>query len=80
MKKPDELEFERVLREKRPTPRHGCNALDISRGRGMHDKRAYYLLEKWTTQGKWNYGVNARHGWFEDINAVEGAQERQAER
>lgn len=33
---------------------------------GMHWKREYYLLDKWTRKGWWNYGVSARGGWFED--------------
>jgi len=27
-------------------------------------KRGYYLLDKWTRKGFWEYGVTSRTGWF----------------
>ena len=27
-------------------------------------KRQYYLLEKWSDKGFWDYGVSARGGWI----------------
>jgi hypothetical protein len=36
----------------------------IAQRRGIHDKRSYCLLSKWTDKKWWEYGVSARSGWF----------------
>ena len=30
------------------------------------ENRLYYLLEKWSGKGLWDYGVTCRSGWFTD--------------
>jgi hypothetical protein len=40
--------------------------LDIIHMIGMNEKRACYILQKWTDRGIWNYGGNPLFGWFED--------------
>ena len=36
-------------------------------GEFIHYKRCWYLLEKWTDLGFYNYGVTLDLGWFEDV-------------
>lgn len=31
---------------------------------GMNDKRAAYILEKWSDKGWYDYGVSLRAGWL----------------
>jgi hypothetical protein len=39
--------------------------LDHERKRvGMPENRAYFILEKWTNKGYWEYGTSVRGGWF----------------
>lgn len=71
MIKPDEIELLRALVTEHGGP-HCPNAV-VMRGRfatdtaeaiGMHVKRLYAILLKWTGRGDWDYGTNARGGWF----------------
>lgn len=32
---------------------------------GIPEKRLYYLLDKWTGKGWWEWGMNQAGGWFE---------------
>lgn len=32
----------------------------------IHYKRAWYLLQKWSAKGYYNYGVSLDLGWMED--------------
>lgn len=36
-----------------------------ARDLGIPEKRLYYLLDKWTGNGWWEWGVNQAGGWFE---------------
>lgn len=36
---------------------------DAGQELGMHWKRVVYLCEKWTRQGKYDYGVSPDLGW-----------------
>ena len=36
---------------------------DAGRRLGMPPRRVIYLCEKWTTQGRYDYGVSADMGW-----------------
>ncbi|GGH46040.1 hypothetical protein GCM10008014_08450 [Paenibacillus silvae] len=40
----------------------------------MHNKRAWYLLGKWTRKGWYEYGVNVRVGWLQP-EGIEKAKE-----
>ncbi len=44
------------------TPRDLIN----EKGFPMHYKRAWYLLEKWSEKGWYDYGVSADLGWLTD--------------
>ena len=37
----------------------------------IDEKRAQYILEKWTKRGIWNYGISAFAGWFETHLSLE---------
>ena len=41
---------------------------------GIPEKRAEYILEKWTAKGWYEYGVNVFYGWL----TVEGMEEGMA--
>ncbi len=64
MRKPDEIALYAALRNRgngddRPL------ADEVGARLGIHHRRVLALLEKWTSNGWWNYGVSARTGWFE---------------
>lgn len=40
----------------------------INEGRINH-KRAWYLLDKWSRRGLYDYGVNLDLGWFDEAKA-----------
>jgi hypothetical protein len=72
-KKPDEIALYAALRERArigvspwAMPRcPGMEAVEAEIARlGIHPKRAYGLIEKWTLRGWWEYGVSLRTGWF----------------
>ena len=50
----------------RKTPRELIN----TEGFPMNYKRAWYLLEKWSGKGWYNYGVTLDLGWLEEEGAV----------
>lgn len=56
MKSDEAALWEKVVAGERPEP--AAAAL------GMPWKRLLYLLDKWTTQGKWDYGVHPTQGWL----------------
>lgn len=63
MIKNDELEFLRVVAQ-----RGKCRVIpsvrDLIAQCGIHPKRACYLLEKWTRNGWYEYGVSLDLGWI----------------
>lgn len=71
MRKPDEIEFYRSLRER--AARHasgtyfgpGHEVMDLCDRIGMHHKRAFGLLIKWSNLRYIDYGMWAWGGWFE---------------
>ena len=65
MVKQDELDLEKALRAERPKPTiAGPTTKEIADRLGMHVNRLYYILEKWSDNGKWEYGVSLQTGWF----------------
>jgi hypothetical protein len=67
MIKDDEKRFFRELMEKRQAPEIDApNAIEIAEQLGIPEKRAYFILDKWSgARDIWNYGTNPRGGWFE---------------
>ena len=41
---------------------------------GMPEKRLYYILLKWSNRDLWDYGVNARWGWFTSKGLAAGRE------
>jgi hypothetical protein len=37
---------------------------------GMNEKRAAYILEKWTNKDWYNYGVNVLAGWLTEEDGI----------
>lgn len=69
MRRPDEIALYGLLRERHGgpyNPRQQEFATHIAAGIGIYEKRATYLLDKWTGRGWWDYGVTLRSGWFTD--------------
>ena len=74
MRKPDEIALYARLRELRGPEPYAVSAdsngtkvpvwPDVAEPLGIPEKRCYYLLFKWSDKDWWNYGVNARWGWF----------------
>lgn len=63
--KDDERQFLAALSVNRPRQiADGVFATDVATKIGMNEKRALYLLGKWTDKGWWEYGVSLRSGWF----------------
>jgi hypothetical protein len=63
--KPDEVSMiQYALVSHLGKPRKVCPMYDWMKFSGMNYKRMYYLLEKWTDRGHWEYGTNPRGGWF----------------
>ena len=62
MRHADEIEFYAAIR----TKGRGVFADTVAERIGLNENRAYYLLEKWTRQGWWEYGVSVRSGWLTD--------------
>lgn len=65
MIKQDEAELLRFLKERSADLPDGGLVEGKAAELGMHPNRLHYILEKWTGNGTWNYGVSARCGWFE---------------
>lgn len=57
----------RLLEEMQRRARSGqpCSAREVVRELGINEKRAAYILWKWTDRGWYNYGVNVMSGWLE---------------
>lgn len=53
-------------------------ALDGGAGINIPEKRAEYLLEKWSRAGWWDYGVSARTGWLTDAGRAKAHELRTA--
>lgn len=49
-----------LIKETGKTPREIINLLS------MNHKRAWYILEKWSIEGKYEYGVSLDLGWLVD--------------
>lgn len=43
---------------------HGLLPRDVINEYPINHKRAWYLLEKWSRQGKYEYGVSLDTGWI----------------
>jgi hypothetical protein len=68
VRKPDEIEFYRRLREIAPLPyvSPGRSAVEaMADAMGMSHRRAESLMEKWSAKGYMDYGVSPVQGWFE---------------
>lgn len=66
-RKPDEIAFYAEVRRVHWLPTHPLDrpfADAIAERMGIPDKRAHYLLEKWSVKGWWESGVSLRSGWF----------------
>lgn len=55
--RPDETGLWKLVHECGVKPRHGAGIM------GMNHKRLWYLCEKWSRQGKYDYGVSCDLGW-----------------
>lgn len=72
MRKTDEVEMFRKVREEFPgsfTDRGqpGRDRLaNICEELGMNQNRFWYIVEKWSRKGLWDYGVSLPCGWFTD--------------
>lgn len=70
MRKPDEVALYNALRLLTGGEAHygiarsGRFADEVARDLGIPEKRATFLLDKWSDRGWWDYGVSARTGWF----------------
>ena len=69
MRKPDEIQFYVALLALHGGPyksqQRGLPFADkVGADLGMHEKRVYGLLNKWTDRGWWEFGVTMRSGWF----------------
>lgn len=40
------------------------DTIGITRTLGIPEKRWHYLLDKWADNGRWEYGVSLRTGWW----------------
>lgn len=58
LRKSEEEMFYQLLKVTGKTPRELINELPINH------KRAWYILEKWADQGKYEYGVTLDLGWL----------------
>lgn len=58
--KEDEIRFLLDLYNKNISPRELINQPDFY----IHHKRAWYLLEKWSNKGLYDYGVTIDLGWL----------------
>ena len=67
-KRPDEIAFYQALRDRtRSGQSHTRTSMvKIYTELGMPEKRAFYLLMKWTGNNWWDYGMWAWGGWFTD--------------
>jgi len=71
MRKPDEIEFYRLLRERAAKDKSGTyfgpylEVIAICDQIGMNHKRAFGLLMKWAGLRYIDYGMWAWGGWFE---------------
>ena len=57
MVKQDEIEFAKIILKNEGRVQDNM-WLDLT-------KRHYYILEKWSGKGYWNYGITLRSGWLE---------------
>lgn len=69
MRKPDEIAFYAELRVVHQGAYKNGQcwvpfADAIGEQLGMHEKRVYSLLNKWTDRDWWEFGVSMRSGWF----------------
>lgn len=69
MRKPDEIAFYAALRALHKGPYKAQQydlpfADKVGAQLGIHEKRVYGLLNKWTDRDWWEFGVSMRSGWF----------------
>ena len=70
-KRPDEVELYSALRlAARQPDGNGSQpgmrkTLQLASEMGMPERRLYYLLDKWSGNGWWDWGMNQAGGWFE---------------
>ena len=60
MIKPDENKLWKAIWKERKSIR------DIIKEVNINEKRAIYILQKWTDKGLYNYGISVLSGWIED--------------
>lgn len=63
--KQDEQELLAAMRERAALGERGY-VRDVVGWLCLNDKRAAYILEKWTNKGWYDYGVNVFAGWLTD--------------
>lgn len=67
-KRKDEITLYNTLRGQTYTPnarQPGRQVIEeYARLLSMPEKRVTYLLDKWTSKGWWDWGVNQYGGWF----------------
>ena len=75
--KPDEQQL--LIRMLRDRPGLGaaptCTATELAAKLSMNEKRAEYLLGKWTDKGWWDYGVSLRTGWLTEKGLEEARKQ-----
>jgi hypothetical protein len=49
---------------------------DIIPASGIHHKRCWFLLSKWTRKGLYDYGVCLDLGWLTDAGETEAERQR----
>ena len=72
MRKPDEIEFYRLLRERAARDESGTffgpghEVMALCDSIGLHHKRAFSMLMKWSQRNWIDYGMWAWGGWFNE--------------
>ena len=61
--KPDETALYEAIKQRGKSM--NPSVWEIVKSLGMNEKRAAYILNKWTDKGKYNWGVNVFYGWLE---------------
>ena len=72
--KDDERALWEWLWDKRVVNKSHDPATDFAEAHGMSEKRLYRILFKWSDRNLWDYGVNARWGWFTSKGLAAGRE------
>jgi hypothetical protein len=65
--KADEAELLRTMQKAtREHMEYTVPVIKIISDATINDKRAYYILKKWTDKGLYEYGVSIAYGWLTD--------------